>query len=279
MNLTVSLLTGLLLLLPGMAAVAAWNHGGPDTARRPELQLTSVTTLILLLVISALAHLGGYLSLGVLRGALIDAYDLWGIDLGPVIAPPYEAALTTFQAKVSPAAPPAEVVRGLSEFLAIVVLEAGLVFFLVRNAGLDVLLEPFDLRAQGWVYQHVVRPLRHGFTPIAYVLTNLTADDRGVGYEGVVSEIRQGADGEVKVICLGEPSRFLYELRPAKRGGFLRPGRPEPDVEIYDSEWIGGVLALEASAVQNIIIQLVDESDVEDVAEASETTEAPADAR
>ena len=61
MNLTLSLIAGLVLLLPGLSALAAWNYKGAlDGAPGPEIPLTSVNGLFVVLGISAILHLGGY---------------------------------------------------------------------------------------------------------------------------------------------------------------------------------------------------------------------------
>jgi len=269
-NLTLSLLAGLLLLLPGIASVAAWNHGGHAAARRPELPLTSITALFALLTASIIAHVGGYLFIGILRSALVEAGSLLGWTIGPVMPDPY---LTAFSFSLGQTFNGAEALSArdglasLAVFTSAVAAETILAFAILRNAGLDIVIEPFDLRGQGWVYENVVRPLRHGYRPIAYVFTDSIHDDRGVGYEGVIADIRQGADGEIKALCLAEPSRFIYELRKAKARTLFSGGRKEPDVEIYDSEWLGGVIAIEPGRIRNIVIHNIRQEAADDVVE------------
>lgn len=265
MNLTLSVLAGLLLLLPGIAAVTAWNHGGHEAARRPELQLSSATAICALLAVSIVAHVAGYFLVDLVRKTTLEVYGLTGIDLGTIWPDPYLTAyeFTTQKAQTADSVKltPDEALHSLALFIAVVFAEAVSVFVLIRNDGLDIVIGNTDLRTQGWVFQHIVQPMRHGFRPIAYVLTNITSGDRGIGYEGVVADIRQGPDGEVKVLCLAEPSRFVYELRDSKPKRWL----PEPDVEIYDSQWIGGVLNLEALTIRNIVIHTIPEDDADDV--------------
>lgn len=273
MNLTLSLLAGLLLLLPGIASVAAWNHGGHAAARRPELPLTSISALFAVLTASVMAHVGGYLFIGLGRAALVEAGDLLNWTWGPLAPDPY---LTVFNFSLGRMLdgganlPPDQTLASFAMFIVAIVLETGFVVTLVRNPGLDIVIEPFDLRGQGWVYENVVRPLRHGYRPIAYVLTDSTHEGLGVGYEGVVADIRQGSDGEIKALCLAEPSRFVYELRKAKLGALFVKGRAEPDVEIYDSEWLGGVIALEPARIRNIVIHNILEEAADDVVDDAE---------
>jgi hypothetical protein len=200
----------------------------------------------------------------------VEAADLLGRSLGPVFPDPYVAALQFIEGHSPPEAVPEaseHALECLALFVGVVLFETGVAFSLIRNPGLDIYIEPFDLRGQGWVYQNIVRPLRHGHRPIAYVFTTNGSGDRGVGYEGVVADIRQGADGEVKALCLAEPSRFIYELRTAKLG--RGRGRPEPDVHIYESEWVGGVVALEGANIRNIVIHNIEEAAVNDVVASS----------
>jgi hypothetical protein len=222
---------------------------------------------------SIVIHLAGYLLINVLRNALVEAGDLLHWSFGPVFADPYIAALQFSVGKLagSSATSSGEALTSLAAFVSVIVVESAVAFCLVTNPGLDIVAEPVDIRGQGWVYDNVVRPLQHGYTPIAYVLTNITADDRGVGYEGVVADIRQGADGEIKTLSLAAPSRFIYELRGAKSPKLLSAGRKTPDMEIYDSEWIGGVIALEPATIRNVVIHIIKEQAADDVVDAEKS--------
>ncbi len=154
MNLTLSLLAGLFLILPGIGAVTAWNYGGHGAARRPELQLNSVTTLFALLVASVIAHVAGYFMVNLVRGALVEAGGLLGRVLGPVIPDPYVAALKLVEGPSELIAfpeAPEHALESLATFVCVVLFETVVAFSLVRNPGLDIYIEPFDLRGQGWV--------------------------------------------------------------------------------------------------------------------------------
>lgn len=72
MNLTLSVVAGLLLILPGLAAIASWNiRATRSGATRPELPLTAVSVLLIAMGVSLCAHLIGYGVIEIVRGALV----------------------------------------------------------------------------------------------------------------------------------------------------------------------------------------------------------------
>lgn len=276
MNLTLSLLAGLLLLLPGIGAVAAWNHGG-EAARRQELQLTSLTALFAVLALSLISHLVSYGAILVLREALVQVGEILSRSYGPVFDDPYVAAFQ-FALPRTPSGPagaePAAALASLAAFLVVVLLQSAFIFSLVRNPGLDVVFEQFDLRGQGWAFQRIVRPGRHGFVPYARVFTNLTSGDLGVGFEGLIVDLRQGADGEIKSIFLAECRRFLYEFKAGKPSGWFSSGKAAAFAvhDEGDGEVEGGV-ALDASAIRHVVLLHLDEQDADDVLDEGEGLE------
>jgi len=67
LNFTIALLAGLVLLLPGITALVSWNlQGATHGAKRPELQLSSVTALFVALGIAI-----------VMRRPLRSCLELW----------------------------------------------------------------------------------------------------------------------------------------------------------------------------------------------------------
>ncbi|MBB3473483.1 hypothetical protein [Sphingomonas sp. BK345] len=256
MNFTLALLAGLVLLLPGITALVSWNfqnvyHG----AKRPELQLTSVTALFAALGIALAMHLLGYglVSLGWAAAAQLG--EASGHSVGPLIANPYDmaVALALGSAKASAAS--------LFAFALTVLFECLMAWQLVTSQGLDIVFDEFDVRSQGWVFQHVVRPLRHGYKPIAYILTSTPHGEYGIGYQGVVADIRQGDNGELKSISLADPERFVYQVVHRK------PDQPRlvPHIETHDRDWIGGVVVLDNAVIRNIVIQNIPDVVIEEV--------------
>lgn len=265
MNITLALLAGVVLLLPGITGLTFWNLlGSRQGAKRPDVQLTSITALFVTVFIALVMHFAGYAFVeSVLRAAadLQSAAPPWWPRVA-VPANPYEVAigLALGRTTVSPLA--------LEYFLLVMFLESILAGMIVASEGLGLALEGADLRSQGWVFQHIVRPTYHGFRPIAYVMTVPVQGEYGIGYEGVVADVRQGDDGEVKLISLADPQRFIYRLAPGdaavqgSAGAIVSGGR----------EWIGGVIAIDGSVIRNVVVHNVDPATLEDVAAQSRVT-------
>lgn len=263
MNFTLALLAGLALLLPGITALVAWNlQGATQGAKRPELQLTSVNALFVAMAMAILMHVAGYGLVALFWSAAIEL-GLYTRPWGPPIQNPYEMALAVSLGNGSPSS------ESVWTFLIVILLESMLAWRLIISRGLDIALDAFDIRSQGWVFQHVVRPLRHGYTPIAYVLTTSTHVEYGIGYEGIVADIRQGDNGELKAISLAEPQRFIYQLVPADE----KHPRRKPHLQTHDREWIGGMVALDGSMIRNIVIHTVWYELVEELEELPITPE------
>jgi hypothetical protein len=254
-NFTLALLAGLVLLLPGLTAVVSWNiQGAAQGAKRPELQLTSVTALFVALGVAIFMHILGYGLVSLVWAALLE---LGGHirPVGPLIQNPYEMALAiSLGGKTATSG-------SIEAFLVLTLFECLLAWRLIASPGLDLVLDGFDVRSQGWVYQHVVRPLRHGYTPIAYVLTATPSGEYGIGYEGIVADIRQGENGELKSISLAEPQRFAYQLVPASE----RHPRRKPQLVTHEREWVGGVVALDGSVIRNVVIHTVSQDLIKQV--------------
>jgi hypothetical protein len=250
LNFTLALLAGLVLLLPGLTAVASWNfRGSTTTAKRPELQLTSVTALFLALAVALLMHLLGFALIAL---AWTAASEL-GTELPaafprfPLAPNPYEMAIDVATGRARPSA------TSLFVFGLVIAAECLLAWRLTASQGLDLALEDADVRSQGWVFEHIVRPSRHGYKPIAFVLTNPPQGEYGIGYEGIVAEVRQGDHGELKFLTLAEPQSFVYQVTTP------HPDQPrrKPRLEIHDRKWVGGIVALEAAAIRNVVIHNV----------------------
>ena len=248
----------------------AGRHG----ARRPELPLTSISALFIAFVVSLLVHLIGGLVVELIVLASQEAGRLWpghwpsGVTLpipmravvemysaGSIEPTPTPAPLTLEDAAKAAAAAAQStraatdwMVAGLWTMIAQVLAECVLVFFFVSGRGAELLIDRLDLQGQGWVYKSVVRPHRHGQTPVAHVLTALTnGQNLGVGYMGVVEELRQGGDGELKVMSLAKPEAFVYELTPVS-------GDETKKLKIHEKRDLPGVVVLEAATVRNIVI-------------------------
>jgi hypothetical protein len=260
-NLTLSLLTGLVLLMPGMTAVAAWNvRGNRYGARRPDLPLTAVSALFAAVGISLIVHAIGFVVAELAIRVTEERH------YPPLLAPPYRSLLDLGLTQSRPKT----LSYGLLEFLVITLLESYAVARLIGSRGVDLVLHDVDARGQGWAFEHVIRPHMRGYTPIAFVLTGLTHDGLGIGYQGPVVDLRQTEDGGLRAIVLGQPQRFLYEIASAKasKRRFAGARRP-PQLKIHTREWVGGVVALDAAVVGNIVVHSLSDAEVEARLDAS----------
>lgn len=267
MNLSLAIIAGFAVLLPGLAALAFWNIRTSGTpVRRPELPLTSTTALFMVLMVSLAMHALGLSITSLLWSAATELGDhVPRAFRRPLWPEPYAAALGL----LGHPAGPALTIPGLSEMLAVIALETALAIAFVSSPGLDLLLDGIDVSGQGWTYRAVVRPVQHGYTPFAYVLTNPTQGTLGLGYQGVIADLRQGPDGELKFIALAEPESFSYELHgPAAvdHTGGLHNG---------ERRQLGGVLVIEGPAIRNILVHAVDASILDDVDDTPEPEPEP----
>ncbi len=259
MNFTLALLAGLVLLLPGVTALSSWNYrGGATRAKRPDLQLTSTTALFIVLTVAIAMHVLGF--------GLVNLIWASGLELGqiapasfqrlPLLTPPYDMAVA-----LATGGPTKPTSTDIFVFVLMIIFESLLAWRLMASEGLDILMETVDVHSQGWVFEHIVRPSRHGYKPIAWVLTNPPQGEYGVGYQGVVAEVRQGDNGELKFLSLAQPESFIYQIGALPAGNKTS----KPKIEIHDRKWIGGVVALEASTIRNVVIQNVSDELVREV--------------
>ena len=269
MNFTIALLAGLVLLLPGITALVSWNfqsvnHG----AKRPELQLTSVTALFAALGIAVMMHLLGWGMTSLIWGAAAELGTRLHWSFGPLIQNPYDMAVGVAMSTAKPST------DSIAAFLIVTLFTCIFAARLITSEGLDIAFEPFDVRAQGWVFQHVVRPLRHGYKPIAYILTTTPHGEYGIGYQGIVADIRQGENGELKSISLADPERFVYQVVQRRAD---QP-RLMPHIETHDRDWVGGIVVLDASVVRNIVIQNIPDIVIDEVEKAPQAADESVDA-
>jgi len=267
-NLTLGVLAGVVLLLPGLIALSAWNlRASRSGASRPELPLTAVSVLVIAIGGALISHLVAYfvaeagLRLAVLVGdglqAALPALGefLPGHHLPAVPANPFFTILTAAEGKqVS--------VGDLTLVGIVVVLEMLVVTSIIAHDGFDLLLDGFDLANQGWVYQHVIRPSKNGYRPIAHVLTTTQLGGYGVGYRGLVADIRQSEKGETLAISLLDPERFLYGVTTPALGETA-----EPVFSRHAVDHVGGVVSIEAKSIFNIVVQNVLADLVDDIEE------------
>lgn len=253
MALTLSVIAGIALLLPGLFAVLFWNvRARRHSASRPDLPITAVSVLAISICVSMMAHLtmwyvffaGRLFAVRVGDGLTYLAPDL---ALPPPLANPIE---TIVQLTHGAATSSGEVALVAVTIL----LEIAFVAAVVADDGFDLMLEGMDLNNQGWVYTYIIRPAQNDYRPLAYVLTTLQKDNLGIGFRGVVADIRQSERGETLALSLSEPERFLFELKAGREGGGYGGEPSEPSFVRHKDEGIGDVVSLDGKVIQNIVI-------------------------
>lgn len=272
MPLTLGFLASVLVLLPGLVALAAFNfRTGRAGARRPDLQLTAVNALVASVIISVVTHYVGWLvAAGAIDAALAvhEAYP--AIDLGPAVPNPvgaYYAAVTSGTAMSGSSA---------IAVAALLALEVFAVLAFVTGDSFELIMDRLDWNGQGWVFQHITRPAENGYAPIGHVFTSTMNDGYGVAYKGVVIDARQGANGELVAITLARPERFLYEV-----GAFPKPTRfrlpwqreevgetdPVTGFTLHGKEYVGGVVQLDARVISNVVVHSIAQSLLDAIAD------------
>jgi hypothetical protein len=284
MNLTLGVVAGILLILPGLAAMAAWNiRANRSGATRPDLPLTAVSVLLIAIGASLAAHLLSYMLVEAVRVALVAAGTglpqtssmtlplqvllTDGHELRPVWSNPFVAALHAATAKDAELAPFDAVWLAIA-----IIFESLIVFSVVSDEGFELGVEDIDVSNQGWVFQHYVRPAQNGYRAIAHVLTSTTHNGLGVAYRGTVVDLRQSEKGETLAISLLEPERFLYELTPAKPDAWHSPARAAA-FKRSEAEYVGGVVSLEARVIANVVIQTVQAGMIDEIYEEAKASD------
>jgi hypothetical protein len=267
MNLTLGVLASVLALLPGLALIAAFNvktrRGG---ARRPEIQLTAVSALVLAVVFSMCAHYVGYLvASGVLDLAQVIA-ERFKVSAGPVIRNPLAAGFEALSGKTLQ-------FPEVLALAAVLFLEVMILVNIVMSRSFELLIDAVDYNAQGWVFEHITRPAENGYTPVGHVYTSTTSGRFGIAYKGAVTDIRQDEKGQVLSIALSRPERFLYEIGHEMAPSTTPPSRwrfwsnvNEPQSEVdtsirhHGKEIAGGVVSLDARVISNIVVHCISNS-------------------
>jgi hypothetical protein len=262
MGLTLGLLACVLVLLPGVAVLAAFNvrtrRGG---ARRPELALTTTSALLIAVLFSIIVHSAAFILAHVTLGFVTAVHTLVpALDFGPPVTNPIAAFLDAVAGKPI-ALPSALALAGT------LLLECMAVGSFMLSDAFALLSERQDFNGQGWVFEHVTRPAENGYTPVGHVYTSTMSGNYGIAYKGPIIDLRQGDKGEILAVALARPERFLYELGasnapvPTKRGWGTRRKEPPSEaasrVRHHEKDYTGGVVALDARVINNIVVHSV----------------------
>ena len=259
MSLTIGLFIVVLIILPGLVAIARYNQrSGKAGVRRSEMPLTAVSTLAVAVIFSILVHGIAWGATGAIS-SMLDAAgaSLQTYPLGPSVGNPIEDLYLALASDtiLEP--------RSALVLAAIYGIEIVAIVHFVGSDAFGVMLDGFDAGSHGWVYQHITRPAEYGYTPIATVFTKTTYDNMGIAYVGPVIDVRQGSDGTVLSIALSQPERFLYrtETKPPQNRLKALLGSKEASAESgfkrYERTYVGGVIALSGSEIANLNVRVV----------------------
>lgn len=280
MPLTLGFLASVIILLPGLVALATFNlRVGRAGARRPEQQITTVNALVAAVILSIMTHYIAYLVAAGLIDAGIAVHDAFPrLPFRPAVPNPvgaYYAAVTSGKAMAS------DIAVATAALLA---LEVFAILAFVGSETFDLMVDRLDWSGQGWVFQHITRPAENGYAPIGHVFTSTVNEGYGVAYKGVVIDARQGGNGELVSIALARPERFLYEIGAFPRHKRRWPWRSDVEAEVdrptgfmlHGKESVGGVVQLDARVITNVVVHSVAQSLLEEIApgEADEAGDA-----
>ena len=255
MPLSLSVIAGIALLLPGLFAIVFWNvRSRRHPASRPDLPITAVSVLAFSIAISLICHLLAWLAAA--------AVASFGLEVGRALPMAWQRhlypAVNPIEFMVVMAKGGADAVRlepwQIAAAAIMLIGECMVVVSFLADDGFDLALDGLDFGNQGWVYTHVVQPAQNGYRPVAFVLTTLIKDGLGIAYRGTVADIRQSDRGETLSITLGEPARFLFELRAGGKDRGYGRADSYPAFVRYPEEDVGSVVALDARVIQNIVV-------------------------
>ena len=239
--------------------IAAFNFrirwGG---ARRPELPLTATTALVIAVFVSLLIHLFSLIVGHLALSFALAVNQLTGIDYGPAVANPIAAGFDAMDGK--PIAARDAVMLGASLLAEVIA-----VALFILSEAFDLAFERIDLNSQGWVFDHITRPAENGYTPFGIVYTATMTGRFGIAYKGAVIDIRHDEKGALLSIALSRPERFLYEIAgeapspPPSRLPWRRQAETiEPSsIRHHAKQLAGGVVALDARVINNIVVHSV----------------------
>lgn len=244
MTFSFTLVLGLFLLAPGLAAFAGLYHGSKlGRVEAPPPPPASILALSVVTVGAMATHLAGAL--------IYWLQDLWcaylpHFDLG------YETNVYAALFNLALDKTPVRGVQVLAILLTLVVL-TGWAFFSTRwvvsriigEAGLKAML-------YGWLAEVDVAT-EPGEAVLAYVVSDTQEDGTIVGYEGVVANMTTNAEKEITSVLLD--SCEVFYLRVTTRGVTRR--RADRDSSI-------GQLYLDRSHIKNVAFELVKFEDSEE---------------
>ena len=256
MSLTFSVLGTLALILPALAAILFWNlRSKRFLSARPDVPITAMSVLTLVTFLT--------IAINLLTWSFFLAFQGFAENLQPSL--PCE----TFPDVCRPLLNPVELLAGLiqhgsdapptpPEYLLyigiMIMLQTIFAMSMVMNEGIDLLLADIDLIQLGWTHTYIWLPSKNGYFPIASVITSIQHNGMGVGYRGLISDIRTNEHGETLNISLSAPHRFLYEIRSDAAPGWGRKKLPPAFIK-HEGEDGPAAVSLSSKVILNVEIE------------------------
>ncbi len=233
MTFSFTLVLGLFLLAPGLAAFAGLYHGSKlgrvETTPPPP---GSVLALLIVTIAAMVAHLAGAL-LFWLQDAVCASASCFRVGYEPNV---YVALFEVMLAKGQVTG--AQVVTILSTLVLLTALAFVSARCVVGEKALKGML-------YGWLADVAIGENR-GEAVLAYVVSDVQEDGTVVGYEGVVANMTTNAEKEITSILLD--SCEIFYLRVSQRGVARRKADRDSDI---------GQLYLDRSHIRNVAFERV----------------------
>ena len=237
MTFSFTLVLGLFLLAPGLAAFAGLYHGSRlGRVEAPPPPPGSILALSIVTVGAMAAHLLGAIVYG-LQTTLCDRIACIKVDYQPNI---YVAMFNVALARATVSG--AEIVAILSTLVALTWLS-----FMLARSAVSRLAGEKALKGMlyGWLAEVDVGENRDEAV-LAYVISDIQEDGTIVGYEGVVANMTTNAEKEITSILLD--SCEIFYVRVSQRGVARRKTDRDSDI---------GQLYLDRSHIRNVAFERV----------------------
>ena len=256
MSLTFAVLGTLALILPALAAILMWNMRAKRfVSARPDLPITAMSVLTIATAMT--------LFINVMTWCFFVSFQAFAENLQPILPctrypnlclpllNPTEllAAFIQNGANATPAEP-----MHLAYIAGMILAQTVFTVSMISNEGFDLAFADLDLSRLGWAHEFVWMPSKHGYLPIASVLTSIEHDGLAVGYRGLVNDLRSNEHGETMSISLSAPYRFLYEIKAGQTKAGAKT-KATPQFIRYPGEQGPAAVALSANVILNIEIE------------------------
>lgn len=256
MTLTFAVLGTLALILPALAAILMWNmRSNRFVSAKPDLPITAMSVLTVATAMTLFVNILTWLFFTSFQAFAEQLQPILPCTLYPDLCLPLlnpTELLTAFIQRGADA-PPVEPMH-LAYIAGIIIAQMIFTTSFLANEGFDLAFADLDLSRLGWAHEFVWLPSKHGYLPIASVLTSIEHNGLAVGYRGLVNDLRSNELGETMSISLSAPYRFLYEIKAGQPKAGAKTKAP-PEFIRYPGEQGPAAVALSANVILNIEIE------------------------